>query len=95
MGAGLLAAIATLATPILSRILVALGLSVVTVAGASAVIAALRSTLMSYLGAAPVAGLQVAGLAGVWQGLGMIFGAITFIMSLYAMTKVVRVVSGT
>ena len=94
MGSGLLAAIASLASPILARVLLALGFSVVSLTGVTLAVDALKAQLMSYLGAAPVAGLQVAGLAGVWVGLGMVMGAITFNVTLWALTKSVRIARG-
>lgn len=87
----LLAALASLAKPVLARVLMALGFSVVTMAGLSLSIAALRAQLFSALGAVPMAGLQIAGLAGVWDALGMVLGAMTFIVSLWGLTKAVRI----
>jgi len=92
--AGLLAAIAGLATPILARILIALGFSAVTFLGASVVVDQLRQMVLTNLSGGATAALQLAGLAGVWQGLGMVFGAVTFTMSLWGLTKAVRIVSG-
>ena len=88
---GLLAAIAGLATPILARVLIALGFASVTLVGVQAAVNGLVSTLMSHLGNAPLSGLQIAGLAGVWVGLGYVLGAITFTLSLWGLTKVVRI----
>ncbi|MBB4842211.1 hypothetical protein HNP55_000706 [Paucibacter oligotrophus] len=94
MGSGILAAIAGLATPILARILMAIGFSVVTFAGASAVVTQLRQLIITNLGGAAGAGLQIAGLAGVWDALGMVFGAVSFTVTLWGLTKSVRLVSG-
>lgn len=94
MGAGLLAAIAALAGPILARVLLALGFSVVTLGGVVAAVNAAKGSLVSYLGAAPNAAMQLAGLMGVWDGLGMMFGAMTFTVTLWGMTKAVRIVKG-
>ena len=91
---GLLAAIASLATPILARILLAVGFSAVTFVGADAVVGQIRGMIISNLNGAPLAGLQLAGLAGVWQALGMVFGAITFTVTMFGLTKAVRLVSG-
>lgn len=91
---GLLAAIAGLASPILARVLIALGFSVVTLAGVQAAVNGLVSTLLSSLGNAPMAGLQIAGLAGVWVGLGYVLGSVTFTLSLWGLTKVVRITKG-
>lgn len=94
MGAGLLAGLAALAGPMLARVLLALGFSVVTLGGVLAAVDAAKSQLMSYIGAAPMAGIQVAGLMGAWEGLGMIFGAISFTLALWGLTKAVRIVKG-
>lgn len=91
---GLLAAIAGLASPIVARVLIALGFSVVTLTGVEAAVNGLVSTLMTKLGDAPLAGLQIAGLAGVWVGLGYVLGSITFTLTLWGLTKVVRLVKG-
>lgn len=94
MGSGLLAAIAGLAGPILARVLLALGFSVVTLAGVVEVVSQLKGQVIGYLGAAPAAGLQIAGLAGVWVGLGMVLGSISFTVALWGFTKAVRIVKG-
>lgn len=91
---GLLAAIAGLATPILARVLLALGFSVVTFTGASAVVGMLKSEILSVLGGANLPALQLAGLGGAWVALGWVFGAATFTVTYWALTKAVRVVSG-
>lgn len=89
---GLLAGLATLAQPILARVLIALGMSVVTIGGVVASGNALKSLLLEKLGALPMAALQLAGLLGVWEGLGIILGAVTFSLSYWAMTRAVRIV---
>lgn len=91
---GLLAALASLAAPLVARILLAVGFSVVTYAGMDAAVSAARSQLMQYLNGAPAAGLQIAGLAGVWEGLGMVFGSISFTVAWWALTKAVRIAKG-
>ena len=91
---GLLAALASLAGPMLARILMSLTFSVVTYTGLTIVIGALRSQLMDSLNGAAGAGLQIAGLAGVWVGLGMVLGAVTFIVSWWGLTKAVRIAKG-
>jgi hypothetical protein len=92
--AGLLTALASLAAPILARVLLALGFSVVTYVGMSAAIGLLRSQFMNALSGAPLAMLQLAGLAGVWSGLGMLMGGVTFIIAWWGLTKAVRVTKG-
>jgi len=88
---GLLAAIATLAAPMAARVIIALGFSVVTLAGAEAVISQLKGLMLSSIGAGESVGIQIAGIAGVWEALGAVFGAITFTVTLFALTKAVRI----
>lgn len=95
MGAGLLAAIAGLARPILARVLLALGLSVVTLGGAAAVVSQLKTLVLSSVGYGGLtAAIQIAGLADVWVALGMVFGAATFTVTLFGLTKAVKIASG-
>jgi len=89
---GLLAGIASLATPILARVLVALGMSVVTFGGLTFVVSSLKDQVIAGLGNAPLAMLQLAGLAGAWEAIGLVFGAMTFSVSYWALTKAVRIV---
>jgi hypothetical protein len=91
MGGGLLAAIASLAAPITARILLALGFTVVTLGGVAGIVAELKSRLIGYLGGVPLAGLQIAGLAGIWNAMGMMLGAVTFTVTLWTLTKAVRI----
>lgn len=83
----LLAGLASLAAPVAARVLLALGFSVVTVAGVAASFSAVKSQITSSLGALPAAVIQLAGLGGAWVGLGLIFGAMTFAVSLWGLTK--------
>jgi len=91
---GLLGALAGLAAPLVARVLMALGFSVVTFTGVSAVFDQVKGMVTSYLGSAASAGVQIAGLAGVWVGLGLVFGAVSFGVALLALTKTVRIVAG-
>ena len=88
---GLLAAIAGLAAPMAARVLASLGFGVVTITGVALSADSLKELVMSHLSAGPGAALQIAGLAGVWVALGMIFGACSFCVSLFALTKAVRI----
>lgn len=92
-GATWLGALATLAGPITSRVLVALGMSVVTVSGAAFSVSALKSSVLSAFGEVPASGLMLAGMLGCWEGLGLIFGAISFSVSLYALTKATSIIA--
>lgn len=91
MMGGWLAALATLARPVLARVLVALGMSVVTITGVTVVVDQVKQEIAFNLGAGPYAALQLAGLAGCWSALGLVFGAMTFAVSYWATTQAVKV----
>lgn len=67
----------SLAQPFLSRILVALGFSVVSIVGLDAIFTQLKAKLQTSFAALPVDMLNVFLLAGGGVGLGIIFGAMT------------------
>ena len=67
--------------PMLARMLTALGVSLVTMAGLVAATAALKATLISQLGSLPGDGLQLAGLFGIWTAVGLALGSITFVIT--------------
>lgn len=76
-----------MAAPIASRVLMALGFSVITVTGVTLAIQQLKDMVVNNLGNAPISMLQLGGLLGAWQGLGMVFGAITFAVTLRGLTS--------
>lgn len=88
---GLLAAIAGLAAPMAARVLISLGFGVLTITGAALSADTVKNLVLSNLGAGPVAALQIAGLAGVWIALGFVFGAVSFIVALFGLTKAVKI----
>jgi hypothetical protein len=94
MGSGFLAALAALAQPILARVLLALGFSVVTLAGVGGVVSQLRDLLIDKLGDAPTEALAIAGLAGVWDGLAMMLGSVSFAVAYWTATRAVRIAGG-
>lgn len=67
--------------PILTRILASLGVSLITLVGLVAAVSALKAGVMSNIGQLPAATVQLAGLYGIWTALGMVFGAITFVIT--------------
>ena len=79
--------LASMAAPLVARVLMALGFSVITVTGVTVAIQQLKDLVVNNLGNAPVSMLQLGGLLGAWQGLGMIFGAITFAVTLRGLTS--------
>jgi hypothetical protein len=79
--------LASMAAPLVARVLMALGFSVITVTGVTLAIQQLKDLVVNNLGNAPLAMLQLGGLLGAWQGLGMVFGAITFAVTLRGLTS--------
>jgi len=72
--------------PIMARWLASVGLSLVVMAGLTAAVATLKTTIQTNLAGLPLDGLQLAGLFGLWQCLGMVLGALTFCVT-WASTK--------
>jgi len=91
---GLLAGLLSIAGSVTARVLTSLGLSVVAIAGIGASVAAIKSALMGSLNAAPPAILQLAGLAGAWDALGLVLGAVSFAVSYWGLTSAVRIAGG-
>lgn len=79
LGAWLLAMV----SPLVGRVLLALGFQVVSIVGLNLVLDQLKGMVMSSLGNIPAAGLQLAILGGAGEGLGIIFGAIATRMALW------------
>lgn len=88
---GFLAALVSLTQPIIARALLALGFSVVTISGVDVVMTTLKAQIIAYLSAGPAAGIQLAGLSGVWVALGWLFGGITFAVSMWTLTQARRI----
>lgn len=64
--------------PLVARILTTLGLTVVVMGGVAASVSAVKDSVLSSLSGLPLASLQLLGLYGAWEALGMMFGALTF-----------------
>lgn len=79
-----------LVQPIISRILVALGMSVVTFTGMSMVMDQITQAVQNAWGGLPGAILGLAGLAGLGQGLSIVFGAIATRILIWQLTKSTR-----
>lgn len=94
----LLMGLLSLVRPILNRVLAALGFAVVNIVGVSAAIQWGKDEVMaalsgaSGLGQGTAAAMQLAGLAGVWTGLGLVFGAMTFAGTMFAIRKASSIV---
>jgi len=67
--------------PITARWLAAMGLSIITVTGLSAAYAALKAQLLASVGGLPADAVQLAGLFGIWEALGIVLGAFVFVMT--------------
>lgn len=78
-------------SPMIGRILLALGFQVVTLTGMELVISTLKSMLLTNLHSLPVAALQLFALAGGGTALGMILGAIATRLVLINIEKSVRI----
>lgn len=72
--------------PLMARWLASVGLSLVVLAGLTASVSQLKGLITSNLSGLPLATLQLAGLMGVWEGFGIILGAVTFCVT-WASTK--------
>ena len=86
IGAFLLA----LVQPIIARILVALGMSIVTFTGMGLLMEQVTQAVQSAWGGLPGAILGLAGLAGLGEGLSIVFGAIATRVLIWQLTKSTR-----
>jgi len=81
----------SLVQPVLARVLVALGFSVVSFVGMDLVMNQLISTAQGAWGGLPVSILQLVGLAGIGQGLGIIMGAVLTRVMIWQLQKSTRI----
>lgn len=81
----------SLTEPFIAKVLLSLGFSVVSIAGMELVISQLKTGLLSGLTALPPDMLAVFQLAGGGTALGMIFGAITTKITLWAATNSTKI----
>jgi hypothetical protein len=77
----LAAFIVGLVGPLLTRILLSLGLSLVTVTGLTVAATALKSSITGYVNTLPLVVIQLGGLLGIWQSIGLMFGFVTFVIT--------------
>ena len=87
---GFLAGLVSIAGSLTVRVLLSLGFSVVTITGVAAGMSTIKNQIISFFGSAPGPVLQLAGLFGCWDALGMIFGGITFAVTYSTITAGVR-----
>lgn len=76
--------ILALVKPVLSRVLVALGLSVVTITGVDIVLSEVKGWLVQSVQGLPANAAMLAGLAGAGEALGMVLGAVSFAGTMWA-----------
>lgn len=76
-----------LVKPAIARGLLSLGVGVVTVSGVESVFDSFRSSIVSSLSSGSLATLQLMGLAGVWDAMGIILGAAGASLSYLMITK--------
>lgn len=81
----------SLARPLLGRILVSLGFSVVTITGMSAVVVQVRNMFVNQVNSLPVDMLNLFLFAGGGVGFGIIMGAITTRITLWTIMNGTKV----
>lgn len=89
MGVG--AFLLALVQPMLARLLVALGFSVVSLVGMQAVMDGLIAATVGAWGGLPTQLLQLAGLAGIGEGLGIIMGAVLTRVLIWQLARSTRI----
>lgn len=67
--------------PIAARLLAACGLSLVTMVGLTLTASTLKTVITSNLSALPAAAIGLGGLYGFWEAIGLVLGAITFVLT--------------
>jgi hypothetical protein len=67
--------------PVMARALASLGLTVITMTGLTVALAALKAQLISSIGGLPAAAVQLGGLFGIWECIGIVLGALTFVVA--------------
>lgn len=67
--------------PLMARWLASVGLSLVVLTGLTATVAQLKSQIISNIGSLPAVGVQLGGLFGIWEAIGIWLGAVTFVMT--------------
>ncbi|MCH8180601.1 MAG: DUF2523 domain-containing protein [Proteobacteria bacterium] len=67
--------------PLMARWLASVGLSLVVLTGLTSAASALKSQISSDLSGLPLVALQLGGLLGLWEAIGIWLGAITFVIT--------------
>lgn len=87
--------LASMVPSLVGRVMLALGLGVLTITGIDLAWNSLRATLLSSISALPVDVIGLLGLAGVGDAIGWILGAITARVTLAALTQSAKIVGAT
>lgn len=83
--------LASLTPTLVARVLASLGMGVVTITGITAAWDTLRDTLIAHVHGIPLDIAQLAGMAGVWDGLALILGAVAARVTLAALSSSKRI----
>ncbi len=89
---GLASFFLALVQPIIARIMVALGMSLVTFTGMTIVIEQITQAVQDAWGGLPGAIMGLAGLAGLGEGLSIVFGAIATRVLIWQLTRSTRMI---
>lgn len=80
----------TLVLPIVKRVLIALGISIVTYAGLSAVLSSIQSQIVTNIGGVTGTIAQLAAMWGFQESVGIILAAVTTKFAMVQLTKWVK-----
>jgi len=67
--------------PLMARWIASMGLSLVVLTGLTAAVSQFKSQILSNVSGLPLATLQLGGLMGLWEALGIWLGAVTFVVT--------------
>jgi hypothetical protein len=83
--------LAAMMAPLVARVLMAVGFSVVSVVGVTTVLSQLKSLFVAQALGLPAAGLQLALLSGMGVAAGIVFGAVTTRMALWQIQNATKI----
>ena len=81
-----------LVQPLIAKILITLGFSIVTITGVQAALQGLKTQLTDSVNGLPAAMLQLFLLGGGGVGLGIIFGAMTTVVLIWSIQSATKIV---
>lgn len=76
--------------PLGARLLTALGLTLVVTTGSVAAATSIKALVSQHIGGLPADVIALAGLMGVWESFGIVFGAVSFVVGWSASAGFVR-----